>query len=65
MRTCGTCEAKHIKDVDHHMYGTWKNLRGLQRARPWEPAFAPRHECRQQYEIHTLHNRDEDHLVEL
>ena len=24
------------------MYGTWRNLCGLQRERPWEPAFAHR-----------------------
>ena len=40
------------------MYGTWRNLCGLQRARPWEPAFAQRQGCRRHeatysMELHT------------
>ena len=30
---------QHNRDVDDHMYGTRRNLCGLQRARPWEPAL--------------------------
>ena len=49
---------QHNRDVDHHMYGTWRNLSGLQRARPWEPAFAQRQGCRRHeatysMELHT------------
>ena len=53
---------QHNRDVDHHMYGTWRNLCGLQRARPWEPAFAPRqgwrrHEATCSMELHTCTTR--------
>ena len=54
---------QHNRDINHLMYGNRRNLCGLQRARPWEPAFAPQQGCRR-HEAH-LHNKDEDHLVKL